>query len=250
MNITVLKQENEKAKACGLSFEQAAILAERAYGTEFGKADYTAFAEDPIPYKKGHTEFSVFKLKNSKKVVIAFQGSNGFLDWVDDLCCIMINHKEEHQDYEGVLISAGFSSNYNPIDNIIRKLVGAYGPENVIFIGHSLGAANAVRARFEIFTNFNVTVPTIVFGEPNGGNKNYYAMVGTKNYWSIRNNRDIVCRVPFLAFGYAKPKRLYVDGGKPRSDQHWKWNFMLKCIGNADDHYPELYVKGCAAINS
>ena len=240
-----ISKENEKAQVCGLTFKQAAILAERAYGTEFGTDDYVDFACEPEKFKKCHTELSVFKLKSIPKVVIAFQGSNGLLDWLDDLCCILANKRVKHSS---VKISDGFNSNYMPVSNLILRLVESYGAENIIFVGHSLGAANAVRARFEVLNQYNVAVPTIVFGEPNGGDIAYYAAVGTQNYWSIRNNKDVVCRVPFLSFGYSKPKRLYVDGGKPNENQRWKWNFLLKCLGSANDHYPELYVKGCAKI--
>lgn len=245
--MTKIQQENIKASLCGLDFLQAAILAERAYGTKHGEDDYSSFAKDPILYKKDHTEFSLFKLNNGK-IVLAFQGSNGMLDWLDDLNCFFTNKKTTHYADKSIKISDRFDNNFEPIRRAVLNLVDEYGIQNMIFVGHSLGAANAVRARFEIVNKFGIDIPTIVFGEPNGGNEAYYEVVGTEKYWSIRNNRDIVCRVPFLSFGYAKPKRLYVDGGKPDKHQKWKWNFLFKFLGNADDHYPELYVKGCKKI--
>lgn len=245
--MTAIQEEDKKAEQYGLSFLQASILAERAYGTKHGKSDYSSFAFDPILYKKEHTELSFFPLKNGK-FVIAFQGSNGLLDWLDDLNCLLINKRVEHTSNKHVKISAGFALNYEPIKKTVFDLIDKYGVQNIILVGHSLGAANAVRARFEISNKFGIDIPTIVFGEPNGGNDEYYDVVGKEKYWTIRNNRDIVCRVPFLSFGYGKPKRLYVDGGKPSKDEHWKWSFLFKLIGNTDDHYPTLYVKGCEKI--
>lgn len=245
--MTKIQEENLKAQSCGITFLQASILAERAYGTKHGDSDYSSFAYDPQTYKKNHTELSVFKLKNGK-VVIAFQGSNGLLDWIDDLNCLLINNRVGHYSDKDIKISAGFNLNYEPIRTTVFNIIDQFGIQNIILVGHSLGAANAVRARFEISNKFGIDLPTIVFGEPNGGNEEYYDVVGKEKYWSIRNNRDIVCRVPFISFGYSKPKRLYVDGGKPSKDEHWKWSFLFKCIGNADDHYPTLYVKGCEKV--
>jgi hypothetical protein len=237
-----ISEENIKAIGYGISFLQASILAERAYGDKYGTEGYSDFANDPIKYKKEHTELYVFPLKN-RKVVLAFQGSNGLLDWLDDLNCFFTSKKSSHYSDKKIKISDGFDSNYEPIRKTVFDIIDQYGIQNIIFTGHSLGAANA---RFEMSNKFGVDIPTIVFGEPNGGNRAYYDVVGTEKYWSIRNNRDIVCKVPFLSFGYAKPNRLQIDGGK--SKDHWKWSFIFKCIGNPDDHYPELYVNGCRNI--
>lgn len=235
-------EENSKAVGYGLSFLQAAILSQRAYDEKYGNESYSSFSYDPIKYKKEHTELCVFSLKNGK-VVLAFQGSNGLLDWLDDLNCFFVSSKDSHYSSKKIKISHGFNDNFEPIRRTVFDIIDQYGIQKIIFTGHSLGAANAVRARFEVSNKFGIDVPTIVFGEPNGGNKAYYEMVGTERYWSIRNNRDIVCKVPFLSFGYAKPNRLQIDGGKPTN--HWKWSFLFKLIGNPDDHYPELYVNGC-----
>ena len=240
------KEEKENIKnviaSCGITLTQASILCASTY-KKYDVYDYSYFSETPTIFKKDHTELYVFPLKNGK-YVLAFQGSNETLDWIDDINCLFTNKKTNPFYDDNIKVSSGFSNNYSAIAMTVMNLVYQYGVNKIILTGHSLGAANARRARFEIKSVFGVEVPVICFGEPHGGNKSYYAHCGITNTWSIQNGRDIVCKVPFASWGYYSPERIKVDGSNIPVPK-WKWGWLFKIIGNADDHYPQRYVEGC-----
>ena len=231
--------------SCGITLTQASMLCASTYSTAY---DYSSFAYSPTIYKQDHTELYVFPLKNGK-FVLSFQGSNGLHDWIDDLNCLFVNKRVNPFYEDKIKVSSGFSNNYSAIAMTVMNLVYQYGVNKIILTGHSLGAANARRARFEIKSVFGVEVPIMCFGEPCGGNKAYYDYCGYTNTWSVQNVRDIVCKVPFVSWGYYSPERIKVNGNSIKVDE-CKLNWLFKCIGSGDDHHPKRYVEGCRIFES
>lgn len=225
-----------------LSFLQSVLLAQDSYGGEYGTPDISSFAQRVQTVVKEHTELYVYKLV-SDRYALVFQGSNGTADWLDDLFTFLWPRKRIKTDI--VLIHAGFALNYEPIEHAVEDLVAQYGVENVEFVGHSLGAANARRARFEMKLKYKVDVPTFMFGEPNGGNHEYYEICDGADAYSFQNNDDAVANVPWRIMGFAKPKRIKIsDGPKSWAGLRAK---LLAWVGNCNSHYPQKYVQ--AIIN-
>lgn len=216
---------------------QAMLLAQDTYGGLFGSSDITRFAKKEQTIVKDHTNMCVYKMDGGK-YILSFQGSRGLGDWLDNLFAFLLPRRSKHAS--GALIHAGFSINYEPVADIVNELVKSYGIQNVEFVGHSLGAAHARRARFEMKLKYNYEVPIILFGEPNGGNKDYYDFCGETDALSFQNNDDIVANIPWPFLGFYRPKKIKIsDGPKDWSGIKTK---LLAWAGNCNSHYPQRYV--------
>jgi hypothetical protein len=231
---------------------QAAMICVDTYDDPKWKVDISQFATLEKIISKDHTQLYVYLVKDGTRV-FSFQGTNGVEDWITNLFAILWPSRIHHDLVKGVMIHAGFDLDWCPIEKTVLDLVAQYGVDKVIFAGHSKGAALARRALFEMVWKYGKQVPTFMFGEPNGGNEQYYCdselcQSYLSSAFSFKNNNDIVTNVPWKWLGYYSPQRIQVSSGK----ENWS-GWMTKMFfwaGNCNDHYPMRYVQALNHYNN
>ncbi len=157
--------------------------------------------------------------------IIVFRGSDSIQDWIVDLDVEMETSKFPNAPSD-VMCHKGFQDalfDQDVISNIEGKIVELIGEEgNVIFTGHSLGAANAhITATYmaDVYPKMNIT--TINFGSPRLGNLAFKTWTeGTLPnlaIWRFVNKQDIVPRVVSRKWGYIHAGHLHMlnrDNGR------------------------------------
>ena len=170
-------------------------------------------------------------------VLIAFQGSMDWRDWLLNFYCIP--YKDMEQPF---YVHAGFLSQYKNVRDIVLEAVK--GKKKVELRGHSLGGALCLLAHEDIrFHDSEIDIDTITFGAPR--------VLARKAHWllflirlcgkgvgetlreancpmNVVNGNDIVPRLPFW---YVKNENIYHIGGKEK----W-WKLSVK------DHLPGNYM--------
>lgn len=154
-----------------------------------------------------------------RDVVIAFRGTATCLEWLENLRATLTslpNSKTQQQvgpDGSGPMVESGFLSLYTSGSTIspslqqmvrqeIARLLQSYGDEplSLTITGHSLGAALATLAAYDIKTTFKRApmVTVISFGGPRVGNRSFRCRLekqGTK-VLRIVNSDDLITKVP------------------------------------------------------
>ncbi|KAJ2470683.1 hypothetical protein GGI02_002765 [Coemansia sp. RSA 2322] len=138
-----------------------------------------------------------------KEIYVAWSGTRRVRSVVVDS---MVVFTEFPNDIPGSAVHSGFHGTtdtvYSFILKNIRAAVETYPDFNVVFIGHSLGGANAVIsalmfARDNEYTKDRIRVWT--FGEPRVGNRRfaeYYTEVLGNQTYRVTNQADIVPHLP------------------------------------------------------
>lgn len=149
-----------------------------------------------------------------RDVVIALRGTATCLEWMENLRATLTGlHAGEEQD-DGPMVQSGFLSLYKSrtakspslqesIRDEITRIIRTYGDEplSITVTGHSLGAALATLAAYDIRTAFGDSAPMVTvvsFGGPRVGNKSFGRCLeesGTK-ILRIVNSDDVVTKVP------------------------------------------------------
>lgn len=149
-----------------------------------------------------------------RDVVIAFRGTGTCLEWIENLrATLTCVHGGSSTYDDGPMVQTGFLSLFTSkasmrqsLQDTIREEVGRiirmYGEKPLSFTvtGHSLGAALATLAAYDIHTAFSDApmVTVISFGGPRVGNKSFGCHLeksGT-NILRIVNSDDLVTKVP------------------------------------------------------
>ncbi|KAL1360697.1 phospholipase A(1) DAD1, chloroplastic-like [Arachis hypogaea] len=176
-----------------------------------------------------------------RDVVIAFRGTTTCLEWLENLRATLTNLPCNPMDGEtmgchgsGAMVESGFLSLYsssipdNPsalslqqmVKQEIVRILQAYAgePLSLTITGHSLGAALATLAAYDINTSFpKLPVVTVIsFGGPRVGDRRFRRQLekqGTK-VLRIVNSKDVITKVPGFVFDddMAKEGGIHVAG--------------------------------------
>ena len=154
-----------------------------------------------------------------RDVVIAFRGTATCLEWLENLRATLTQLPNTEcdkngSDESGPMVERGFLSLYTSgtpirpsLQEMVReeskRLLQTYGDEplSLTIAGHSLGAALATLAAYDIKTTFNrvpVLVTVISFGGPRVGNRSFRQLLdkqGTK-VLRIVNSDDVITKLP------------------------------------------------------
>ncbi len=176
-------------------------------------------------------------------VLIAFQGSMDWKDWLLNFYCLPYKDMEKP-----FYVHAGFLKQYKNVRDIVLEAVK--GKKKVELRGHSLGGALCLLAHEDIrFHNSDIQITTIAFGAPRvlakKGRPDVFVnrlfskkRIGDITYFSnafnIVNGNDIV---PYLPFWYLKNINIKHIGEK----QKW-YKVSFK------DHLPARYMKSLEAL--
>ncbi|XP_062098105.1 phospholipase A(1) DAD1, chloroplastic-like [Humulus lupulus] len=160
-----------------------------------------------------------------RDVVISFRGTATCLEWLENLRATLSHLPSQTgsdcdafgPDECGPMVESGFlslytsSTDHSPslqqmVRHEIGRLLQSYGdqPLSLTITGHSLGAALATLAAYDIKTHFNRAplVTVISFGGPRVGNQSFRCRLekqGTK-VLRIVNSDDVITKVPGFVF--------------------------------------------------
>ncbi|XP_031390897.1 phospholipase A(1) DAD1, chloroplastic-like [Punica granatum] len=147
-----------------------------------------------------------------RDVVIAFRGTGTCLEWIENLRAALTCLHGSGVD-DGPMVQSGFLSLYSSkaskrqslqdtVREEVRRIIRMYGEKPLSFTitGHSLGAALATLAAYDIHNTFADApmVTVISFGGPRVGNKSLGCLLeksGT-NILRIVNSDDLITKVP------------------------------------------------------
>jgi pimeloyl-ACP methyl ester carboxylesterase len=146
-------------------------------------------------------------------IVVAFRGSVTPLDWLEDFDFSLMNISAA---CPGCQVHAGFWSvayaALRPaLSSALSELLQRHGPSSpVLLTGHSLGAALAELAAWELAAAGLHVTELISFGTPRVGNSqwaSFWAAAAAPPRASFRvvHNEDPVPRLPPLLLGYRHP---------------------------------------------
>ncbi|XP_038708058.1 phospholipase A(1) DAD1, chloroplastic-like [Tripterygium wilfordii] len=145
-----------------------------------------------------------------RDVVIAFRGTATCLEWLENLRATL---SPVHSGKPGPMVESGFLSLYysgnstslslrDMVREEIKRLLQSYGgePLSLTITGHSLGAALATLAAYDIKKAFKRAplVTVISFGGPRVGNRSFRRQLekhGTK-VLRIVNDDDLITKIP------------------------------------------------------
>ena len=144
----------------------------------------------------------------TQSLFVSFRGSVNIQNWIDD---IQISKISPYND-STISIGKGFYKAYNYIKpeliSNLPILADKYNTNNVLIVGHSLGAAMTTLMTYDIVTLFpKYTISySVTFGSPRIGNPafvdsfNKYATTFT--HYRLTHHYDIVPHVPEEILGY------------------------------------------------
>ena len=162
--------------------------------------------------------------------LVAFRGTLGIYDWMDDL--------KVEKTAEG--FHQGF---YDAVEDLLPQLKILVAGKDVILTGHSLGAAEAVVAAYRLQGSCN-PISIINFGQPKIGNQQAVDKLKGIPWVRYVHGTDIVTQVPLKAMDY-------VHGGVevqlPQTPRPWRQAFSLERPYyfplSLWDHVPTLYAE-------
>lgn len=169
---------------------------------------------------KGYIAFQ----SHEKELVIAFQGTMGIEDWMNDLNALMIPLHWSGTKNDREKIHWGFYRSYMSVrDQIITNGIETISRnewkdiKTIHILGHSLGGAIASICGLDLRTNYNQNITdkkvrVVTLGQPRIGNlafSEYYdrSFSNANDTLRIINGNDIIPHLPPLATGYIHHSR-------------------------------------------
>lgn len=148
-----------------------------------------------------------------RDVVVALRGTATCLEWLENLRATLTQIPGSRPDGCIPMVESGFLSLYTSgtelfpslqalVREEIHKILQMYRnePLSLTITGHSLGAALAILAAYDIKSTFNRTplVTVISFGGPRVGNRSFRAHIEKQGTRILRivNSDDIITKVP------------------------------------------------------
>jgi len=150
-----------------------------------------------------------FVAKRDGHCVVAFRGTSNLNGWMKDLDSLKLVDLAKQGvscSYEGVpcQVGDGFMTNYNSLSAFIKGNLSAIGctvgvPLTVT--GHSLGAAEAAIAQFDLKALGYDIVQTYTFGQPRVGDRTFAGAwerdVGATTSYRVTYHKDPIVHLPF-----------------------------------------------------
>lgn len=167
--------------------------------------------------------------KQNKEIYIAWRGTEPG-EWKDVVADLkfrkVIGHQGKvHRGFKGY-VDKVFPKVENLINDIVKRNKDIW--YDIYVTGHSLGGASALICTNRLEENLGYVIKSCyTFGGPRalgwGGRKWVKTPV-----WRVRNNNDIVTKVPFWIFGYTHVgKMCYIDTEKKLHIGHTKWKVLF-----------------------
>ena len=171
-------------------------------------------------------------------VIISFRGTDSKQDIINDLNVIKT---QKFKDIgKNIYVHSGFYNAYSQvIDKIHIIIANNKQTNNIIFSGHSYGAALCVLCAFSVYNTYNnVSVEVALFGCPRVGNrvfKKYYNN-NLSNTYRVENGNDFVTKLPFKFFGFCHVGQKIKIG-------HIRLPFIYSYKSHSGDSYVKEYLK-------
>jgi hypothetical protein len=143
-----------------------------------------------------------------KRIIVAYHGTKGFSDVMDDIDIRFRTSKLAEKD---MTVHNGFAYQYGQSRSNLRKILGTHKDEkgkvpNITFTGHSLGGAVCQIAAMDCSDMIDLESTKIVtFGSPRVFSKSSAAIYDAKfekKTTHITISTDTIPRIPFGAMGY------------------------------------------------
>ncbi|EPQ58491.1 alpha/beta-hydrolase [Gloeophyllum trabeum ATCC 11539] len=190
--------------------------------------------------------FYIAHNRSANSIVVSHQGTNShnILSILNDLELLRnpLNSTLFPKAPTEASLHAGFYETFDRTAQSVLSTVSAglksKGADNVLIVGHSLGAAIAVLDGMMLKTMLpaNVPVQTRVFGLPRMGNSEWASFVDdtiSDAFTFVTNNQDPVPQVPPTILGFKHPSHeVHIQSG----------NVTVSCNGQENTH--------CSAGNS
>lgn len=196
-------------------------------------------------------ECVIGKNPHKKRFTLIFRGSEGFWDWVYDMCIFKVSIGNC-----GVKVHSGFHKQlmYNDTFNKICDFIQQYNTEEYkdwkwVISGHSLGGALSILSGYllsERLPEINWTV--ISFASPKVGNRIFktdFELRQNLRHYRICNNYDLVTSIPTFWYCHTGYNLWYSC-----KDKEWKhfgyrapeYSYYLYNYWNPYDHICSRYV--------
>ena len=143
------------------------------------------------------------------RIMVAFRGTANVIEALQDLQVRLVpfvNSNGETQ--KNVEVEKGFFNFYTSMRDEIMDYINDNNPTEIILGGHSLGAAAAILAGYDIATSTNHQVKIYNVGTPRVGNEGFIDAMNELVHDGkllpalMQNRRDQVTKVPPKLFGY------------------------------------------------
>ena len=167
----------------------------------------------------GDNDAYAFLGKLDNRCVVAFRGTSSLGGWITDLQSLT---KDELKgcSFEGTpcYVGSGFLSNYKALESELKaKLASSYCPgSRVTVVGHSLGAAVATLAMFDLQRSGFVIEPSYTFGGPRVGDvafvQAFLRAFAKPVLFRVTHHRDPIVHMPTTLRFHHSPSEIYYPG--------------------------------------
>ena len=134
---------------------------------------------------------------DDKHIFLSFRGSYSLSDWITDLTFNFVPLKMGGKEWG--FVHKGFHALWTKLhfSKDIKALMQRYPKKKLVVTGHSLGAALAVLASFELALETGKIPELYTFGQPRVGGKTFRFHFRQKVvHYRFRNEEDVVPTVP------------------------------------------------------
>lgn len=137
--------------------------------------------------------------KSSNTIILSFRGTEetSFENWMENLDALTTSPFSATPDVD---VHKGFWGNYLALrTDIIETLQHDADGRDIVVTGHSMGAAIAVLAAYDLKVNYGYSVPYVyTVGQPRTGNKDFHSALANAvpHFWRIVHAADPVPHVP------------------------------------------------------
>lgn len=156
----------------------------------------------------------VFGGKLDQECLLVFRGTTDLAGWMEDLksaVLVDLTGQGVGCNYQGTpcKVGDGFMKNYNSVSSMIVGNLTQIGCDNsvpVSVIGHSLGAAEAAIAMFDLKNQGYTIGRSYTYGSPRVGDaafaKAFEESFGASEPWRITHSSDPIVHLPFEFMGF------------------------------------------------
>ena len=185
---------------------------DKALALQCAMASKLAYAEssrDPGHVFLACDETEAVITRSAGRLFIAFRGTTSLRDWITDANVKKIT-------FNGHRVHEGFYRAYQKIRrHVLGHVNDLAGQADIVITGHSLGAALATVAAFDLDRlGFDVSA-VYTFGSPRVGDRKFaaaYNAVFEGRSYRLINDSDLVCRVPTMLRWRHVDQPVWFDG--------------------------------------
>ncbi len=164
------------------------------------------------------------------KLLFMFRGTDGLIDWIFNFLFWMkkVTPYKDKINNKKIKVHYGFFKSYLSVRDFIHEKVKESNLTDIVFHGHSKGAALTALAALDIYINFpQKNIGAFVIGMPKLGNSHFKESFEKRivDFIRIDYGSDLVSQIPPVFFGYVHLNNFF-HIGPPRR----------KGIGTSKDH--------------